>query len=344
MNLENLSTGLIVNNYKEMCKLLGEDVKFGNSKKYQLKEWQCYFNFEKQGNAFVITEIFSKPKPKVDERVENSVYTKLIELMLMYELSQKPNHTCHYTKTFLFYQLGMINETFFKNKDWENYTLLDNNNIKHWQFDNFYARTQNKLTKVLFSALNSMKRRKLLDYEEKRVIIELDKKVNFENPENNYRYATKDEKEFILALERDILTKMGYNKVPFQYTKRKEYYNEVSRNLAEQFGWRSYKEYELIYHIQHLKDGISEVKCEIYDLLKSCQLELNSKIMNFLNNEAEKKYLDNCEAFQKHSDKVMENFLGEPTDYALKKGFFQLPVDYVEKQNLLADIFINIQD
>lgn len=58
MNLENICEGLIVKNYKEMCELLEETIKAGNSKISQIKEWERYFKYHKDGNKFVIDEIY----------------------------------------------------------------------------------------------------------------------------------------------------------------------------------------------------------------------------------------------------------------------------------------------
>ena len=38
MNIENLKEGMVVKNYKELCKLLEIEPKISNSKKAQLKE------------------------------------------------------------------------------------------------------------------------------------------------------------------------------------------------------------------------------------------------------------------------------------------------------------------
>ena len=43
----NLQIGMTVKNYKELCELLGEPVKTGEAKKTQLKNWSCYFEFER---------------------------------------------------------------------------------------------------------------------------------------------------------------------------------------------------------------------------------------------------------------------------------------------------------
>ena len=53
-------------NYKELCAYLGEEPKKANSKVAQLKEWERYFSFRKEGQKIIITEVFNTPKDKVD--------------------------------------------------------------------------------------------------------------------------------------------------------------------------------------------------------------------------------------------------------------------------------------
>ena len=50
----NLEIGMTIKNYKQMCDLLNEEVKTGESKKAQLKEWSRYFEFERpNGNNHI---------------------------------------------------------------------------------------------------------------------------------------------------------------------------------------------------------------------------------------------------------------------------------------------------
>lgn len=60
MKIEKLTIGLKVKNYKALCELLEEEIKEGNSKKAQLKQWEQYFTWHKEGNAFVIDSIGKK--------------------------------------------------------------------------------------------------------------------------------------------------------------------------------------------------------------------------------------------------------------------------------------------
>ena len=60
--------------------------KNGNAKKAQLKEWARYFDYQKDGNKFIITEVFDEPLDKYDARTFNSggsIYTNDLQTLIM---------------------------------------------------------------------------------------------------------------------------------------------------------------------------------------------------------------------------------------------------------------------
>ena len=63
-----LNIGMVVKNYKELCSLISQEVKTGNSKKYQLEDFKCYFDWEKSGQKFIISDIYDTPLTKEDKR------------------------------------------------------------------------------------------------------------------------------------------------------------------------------------------------------------------------------------------------------------------------------------
>ena len=67
-----LDTNKTFKNYKELCAYLGEEPTTANSKKAQIKEWERYFSFRKEGQKIIITEVFDTPKDKVDNRGGNN--------------------------------------------------------------------------------------------------------------------------------------------------------------------------------------------------------------------------------------------------------------------------------
>ena len=72
MDISKLYVGLIIKNYKELCAILGIPVKAStNSKQAQYKEMDRYFKYHKEGNKFIIDEIYLEVLPKIDNRIFN---------------------------------------------------------------------------------------------------------------------------------------------------------------------------------------------------------------------------------------------------------------------------------
>lgn len=68
MRIDKLKKGMIIKNYKELCKLLEIEEKGGSSKKAQFKEMARFFRHKKIGYKFKIMEIYKEPLPIVDGR------------------------------------------------------------------------------------------------------------------------------------------------------------------------------------------------------------------------------------------------------------------------------------
>lgn len=60
MKIESLFEGLIIKNYKELCSILEIKVEAGNSKKAQLKELERFIKYHKEGNKFIIDEVYNE--------------------------------------------------------------------------------------------------------------------------------------------------------------------------------------------------------------------------------------------------------------------------------------------
>ena len=71
MNIEKLEV-TTYKNYKVICEVLGVEPKKGDSKKAQLKVFKQYFNWENQGQKWIITEIYETPQEKQDGRKDNT--------------------------------------------------------------------------------------------------------------------------------------------------------------------------------------------------------------------------------------------------------------------------------
>ena len=141
-----LSIGFIIKNYKELCKLLNQEPTTGNAKKAQHKEWQRYFNYEKSGQKYIITEIYDNPLQKNDKRSlgNSSIYVQHIELILLNYLSKQQGYTATLTLKRWFLLMGMINPKYIEYEEDRKILKKLNTNITDYQINHFYQRTYQK--------------------------------------------------------------------------------------------------------------------------------------------------------------------------------------------------------
>lgn len=69
IKIENLSIGMEIKNYKELCRILDVKETSGRAKLNQLEWFQIYFNYNKIGHKFIITDIYDlEVEPMKDNR------------------------------------------------------------------------------------------------------------------------------------------------------------------------------------------------------------------------------------------------------------------------------------
>lgn len=92
MNLLNIKVGDSYKNYKELCAVLEEKVKTGNSKKSQIKEWERYFDYEIEGHKYIIKMIYDLPLEKIENRGGARhilLHSNRMDHVLMYILNEQ---------------------------------------------------------------------------------------------------------------------------------------------------------------------------------------------------------------------------------------------------------------
>lgn len=78
-----------IKNYKEMCKLLDEKVRNGNSKKSQLKRWEKLFSWNNEGYRFIITEVHKSTYLHHDNNkvgINVKAYSEYLQSLLLHFL------------------------------------------------------------------------------------------------------------------------------------------------------------------------------------------------------------------------------------------------------------------
>ena len=84
LDTSNIQEGMIIKNYRELCKLLNIKITTGKSKILQLKEISRYMDILKteNNNSYIVLEVYDKPIPSN----VSSKYTHLIQNILLYYL------------------------------------------------------------------------------------------------------------------------------------------------------------------------------------------------------------------------------------------------------------------
>ncbi len=338
INTDKLVIGMVLKNYKELCILLGEETKTGKAKQLQLKTWKRYFDWEKEGQKFIITDIYDTPLPKEDLRRKgnNSIYKNYIELILLQYLSKQEGYRKTFTKRNWLELLGMINSKYGKEPKIKLKQL--DYSINDQEITLFYIRSNKKLERVLHDSLNNLQKEKLIIVEYETIIVSIDSRgIEHRFKANDYQ------KKRILQTERYILKNvMEYKNMFYVYIKNKsnEYYSKVNERLYELYGWKYYyKQIKIIYDQPNIVDAIPSKEIILQKEI------LNSKIVQFLNDNAKNVYEKKEKEYEDALDEYLEDWIGDKD--CLKNrvkvpNTWKYPKAYIEAQRILTDELIRI--
>lgn len=117
MKIENLKNGQVLKNYKELCEVLDIKPTTGNARKAQFKELDRYCKYHKEGNKFIIDEIFQEVQSKMDNRKlgNNNNQAKCLRYLLCNLLSAykiEQNEVLGFSKGLLLRKLNLINDNY----------------------------------------------------------------------------------------------------------------------------------------------------------------------------------------------------------------------------------------
>lgn len=298
MKIENLSVNQRIKNYKELCNILGIEVKNGGaSKKAQLKELERFVRYEKDKNSFIIKEIYKQPIEAVSKGGNNRKNLEISEKVMIHLLMDgivTGQREMIIPKSSMMKRLGYINDNYHVAMQNKNKTLayleIGNNT-----YDYFMNSQYNKITKSIERTLKAIQRKRLIFFEYVRCI-------GIEDTEGNIfsRPATEEERTNILLIESQVLKGFGYNDIGsiFATNQTHEYYKRVNMVLKSKFNISfSFMAYRITMHDDFINEIISE-----YNLLLDNGMTKN-KLRLKLNEVSEN---SNLKTFKKAHNKVVE--------------------------------------
>ena len=339
-NISNLREYILtsneIKNYKSLVTILDEPIKTGKSKQLQLEDLSRYFTFTKDKQKFIVTEIFDEPLPKqINPNGNNSKYVENIKYMLLHKLSTCEGYICYFTKNNLFEFLGMVNPFYLKKEQIKKIIQKNNPDISDFEINHFYMRSNDRMTRILFDSLNSLKRQFLIDYHEQDIIVTINPNGRKEHIE-----ATPEERKLIMDIKHQVLKDMKLTsmmQIIFKF-KTEEFYRRVTGILKEEYNIEyTYKQFELIFTKENILEEI-----EILEL-KEHKLELNDKVCNIVNKNAYSTYKKNIEKYERELEEFLlsdELAIGNFNE----TGFsgFRLKFEYLDFQLELTEYLLRL--
>jgi len=359
VNTSNISSGEIIKNYKEFCMLLGEQEKTGGAKNAQLKKWQRYIDFHKDGHKFIIDGIYEEPKNKIDNRSNgnNTIYSEYIKNLIMdllvHNSMRQNERTLSFSTNRLLRTLEMINTNYVNGKK----NIPDFSkalNVDEQCLYDFFTVTHSNLQTALETALNQLKSEVYFTWYKKIVVcideaqVEHDatgkfkihkttdgKKLLDYTIKQTHRDATEEEEEIILKCKAKALDKLGYkserhvivSKAWNLYMKYVNDYLSQKTNIAY-----FYDAYKLINNREKVKN-FAEIRQE-WELSKEDKSmqkdELNVLVVYNCEKNSQKRYL---KALDKCKDKDIENFT--------QIDEIRTSDDYLKNQQLFINSFLD---
>lgn len=328
VNTSNIEIGDCFKNYKDLCSALNQPVYSGCQKKAQLDNFRRFFDYEKIGIKFYITDIYETPLPKQHKYPANAIYVQYIEHILLQYLSQHPNGEVYIPSQYLWLELGMINYNFIEmqDKDKKNELLELNEKMTMFQINNFYKRCRFKFNKIIESSFESLRKQKRINYWKIHTVKHLGK---FKTEE-----ATLTEEQLILKIEREILDEFGFEKINEVFLKNKadDFYKKRNEKASDLFG---VSEIFDCYHIIHVHENT--VKALSKSEVQIQKLMLNKEVIKFINGQAERLYESDGE-----ENEEVKRFIDEGYWPCEKKPFYYYR-GYVDMQYLLSDKLLKIE-
>lgn len=287
INTSNITVGQRIKNFKELCSALHIPEKYqtcgGKQRQSLLKDIQRYMKYERSGQAYIIQEIYEMPIPKIDNRVRG-IYLDNIEPLLyciLYEDSQHNGHRnakkkkCVKTMLQWYQAVGLCNLK-YKDSTSSNKFFKDMN-IEYFYRNHFYFTIDGKMKQILYSSLNSLKKRKIIDYNEKLELYFTD---------YTHEIASQKSEAIIRSMEQDLVKEKGVaNMYQLKIVgKTRGFYNKIVERLREKAKTDNnyFEFYNLSFYYKVIE--ISYSPAIITEHFKQLQMKNFNKEQTLLNN------------------------------------------------------------
>lgn len=323
MKVSNLVVGQILKNYKELCGVLEIEPKSGNTKLSQLKELERHCKYHKEGNKFIIDEIFSEAKEKMDKRREgnNNERAKAIRYLLVNLLNSYKNdyETVAFSKYQLLKRLNLINNDNYKNAKLNRKEYAESLEVSELAVNECMELVDNYSINAIKKAIETLRRNSTLLYKYSYTY------VIKEGTQYYTIHCGEGEEKLILEAEKEVMEQMNIRSKQkiYEFGRWDEFKYKVKEKLKCYSIFKNLNYYYNSFHFTFTA--------------KTVELELNSlhrRGMNFeLANELIKEFWVNKldDTIENRHNKANEKVFGTPLENMKtdSKKYYKLDENYI---------------
>ena len=290
-------------NWKELCNIMNWSDKGGNTKKKYLKQLESICKYRKEGNSFIIEEIYEEPRPIKDDRGSVGVFKSLLEEIIIHRLSiegmvvdNKLSWTI--TKRQLMSYCGLCN----KNMSTVSYycdLFADELNINKEYLqelcDDFYTNNRQLIERTLTRL-----------EKESKILIDRNRHNVVKN--KSHYLATKEEEIYIMDINKKIFKEL--NCKTFEEVKFKKLYLKYNKLLKEKLKGSKYG-IENFYSVYVITPN-TEFKQRILTATKEleCRKNINKERMEQFKNKHENINIKLLEPFLHQAELTLQKTEG----------------------------------
>lgn len=265
VDTSNLVIGMIVKDYKTMCRLLGEAETTGAAKIKQMENWKRYFDYEKirYKNSFIIMEIYDEPISKAEKKYRNSMFVNEMKVLILKEVSKNEVNSqgniiylTSYSR--LIRKLHILSRFFYE--DTFDFFLARHSNLFSedniiWNYQVFKSNTFRKIKDSVKYALDALEKDDMLRVEGNYAIGE-----KHDNGDMIYHNASDNEIAYIIAAKKLIANKMGFrNSMDACLFNQSDFNRLLTAYYKAEYGWDVvYYQLKLIANQENIIKHISE--------------------------------------------------------------------------------------
>lgn len=340
IKIDNLQKGQTIKNYKELCSIL--DIKHatnGNTKNKQLEELKLYCKYEKDGNKFVIKEIYKTPITPVltvNEllKTKNSKYIKLLANIIVEYLYNNPQQVKEVPISKLFVMLGITNNN-YNSANYYRKELSQIYDIRLASIYYFYSNTRMEFKNIIERCLNNLKSRRVLNWY--KVVM-----IKDETTKQLYK-ADKETEKFIIDTEKETLQYLQINNM-YELMKDKKKLKEFNDIIFKETNINYFYAYDLVIgekalkieynNIQEQKENINKLiidrtthifSKDKYKFFESDYKLLNDMLISIANkeiilNELQEKHKNNISNYTLRKEELKQKYEQEQEE--LKNTYF----------------------